>query len=182
MSTKDATDYERSFGFLLYDSARLLRRDFDRRARTIGLTRAQWSVLAHLSRNEGINQAGLAEILDIEPITLGRLVDKLEDAGWVERRPHATDRRVYTLYLTAKAWPVIERIRALAAATRSVALAGISDVEQEQVVTILARIRANLAGERGSAERGGAERGGGERGGAERVAALAPAGAGGDDA
>jgi DNA-binding MarR family transcriptional regulator len=152
MSAGDAPDYQRSFGFLLYDSARLLRRDFDRRARAIGLTRAQWSVLAHLSRNEGINQAGLADILDIEPITLGRLLDKLQDTGWVERRPHATDRRVYTLYLTPKVRPVIEQIRALAAETKAVALAGISAEEQDRVVEILARIRANLA-ERPAADR-----------------------------
>jgi DNA-binding MarR family transcriptional regulator len=115
------------------------------RARAIGLTRAQWSVLAHLSRNEGISQAGLADMLDIEPITLGRLIDKLEDAGWVERRPHATDRRVYTLYLTAKVRPVIEQIRALAAETKALALAGVSAEEQDRVVATLARIRANLA-------------------------------------
>ena len=154
MSNDEAPDYQRSFGFLLYDSARLLRRDFDRRARAIGLTRAQWSVLAHLSRNEGINQTGLADILDIEPITLGRLIDRLQDAGWVERRPHATDRRVYLLYLTPKVRPVIEQIRALAAETKAVALAGVSAAEQERVVAILARIRANLS-EKPAADRAG---------------------------
>lgn len=141
----DPGDYQRSFGFLLYDSARLLRRDFDRRARAIGLTRAQWSVLAHLSRNEGISQAGLAEILDIEPITLVRLLDRLEESGWVERRPHPTDRRVYTLYVTAKAWPVIDQIRTLAAETRALALAGVSDADRARLVELLARIRANLS-------------------------------------
>ena len=141
----DPGDYQRSFGFLLYDSARLLRRDFDRRARAIGLTRAQWSVLAHLSRNEGISQAGLAEILDIEPITLVRLLDRLEESGWVERRPHPTDRRVYTLYVTAKAWPVIDQIRALAAETRALALAGVADADRARLVELLARIRANLS-------------------------------------
>lgn len=145
MPGEETSDYQRSFGFLLYDSARLLRRDFDRRARAIGLTRAQWSVLAHLSRNEGISQAGLADILDIEPITLVRLLDKLEEAGWVVRRPHATDRRIYTLYITAKAWPLIAQIRALAAETRAVALAGVSAEEQARLVEILTRIRANLS-------------------------------------
>jgi len=145
MPGEETADYQRSFGFLLYDAARLLRRDFDRRARAIGLTRAQWSVLAHLSRNEGISQAGLADILDIEPITLARLLDKLEEAGWVERRPHATDRRVYTLYITAKAWPLIAQIRALAAETREVALAGVSPQEQARLVEVLTRVRANLS-------------------------------------
>src|SRR5690348_13133430 len=94
-SGRDGTmqDPERSFGFLLYDAARLLRRDFDRRARRIGLTRAQWSVLANLVRNEGVNQAGLADIMEIQPITLVRLLDRLEEAGWIERRPDPTDRR-----------------------------------------------------------------------------------------
>lgn len=141
----EPADLQRNFGFLLYDSARLLRRDFDRRARTIGLTRAQWSVLAHLSRNEGISQAGLAEILDVEPITLVRLLDRLERAGWVERRPHAIDRRVYTLHITDKARPVIAQIRALATETRAVALAGISTEDQARLVDVLTRIRANLS-------------------------------------
>ena len=80
-------DPERSFGFLLHDIARLLRKRFDQRARALGLSRSQWQVLAHLSRHEGINQSGLAEILEIENITLGRLVDRMGEAGWVERRP-----------------------------------------------------------------------------------------------
>ena len=84
---------EKSFGFLLYDAARLLRRDFERRAKQLGLTRAQWSVLAHLARNEGTNQAAAADVLEIEPITLVRLLDRLEAAGWVERRPDPNDRR-----------------------------------------------------------------------------------------
>lgn len=145
MPQDGAGDYQRSFGFLLYDAARLLRRDFDRRAKTIGLTRAQWSVLAHLSRNEGISQAGLAEILDIEPITLVRLLDRLEESGWVERRPHPTDRRVYTLFITAKSWPVIDQIRALAAETRATALAGVAPADRALLVELLARIRANLS-------------------------------------
>jgi DNA-binding MarR family transcriptional regulator len=145
MAMDEPADHQRNFGFLLYDSARLLRRDFDRRARTIGLTRAQWSVLALLSRNEGINQAGLAELLDIEPITLVRLLDRMERAGWVERRPHAVDRRIYTLYITDKARPLIAQIRALATETRALALAGISLEDQAHLVEILTRIRANLS-------------------------------------
>src|SRR6185437_9269425 len=81
-----AYDPERSFGFLLHDIARLMRKRFDQRARSLNLSRAQWQLLVHLSRREGINQSGLAEILEIENITLGRLVDRMEEAGWVERR------------------------------------------------------------------------------------------------
>jgi len=84
---------EHGFGFLLHDIARLLRKRFDHSAATLGLSRAQWQVLAHLHRHEGINQSGLAEILEIKGVTLGRLVDRLEAAGWVERRADASDRR-----------------------------------------------------------------------------------------
>ncbi|HEX6842884.1 MAG TPA: MarR family transcriptional regulator, partial [Stellaceae bacterium] len=82
-----AYDPERSFGFLLHDIARLMRKRFDQRARSLNLSRAQWQLLVHLSRHEGITQSGLAEILEIENITVGRLVDRMEEAGWVERRP-----------------------------------------------------------------------------------------------
>ena len=104
---------ERSLGFLLHDVSRLLRRRFDGRARTIGLTRAQWSVLAHLSRYEGINQTALADILEIEPITLVRQLDRLEAAGWIERRLDPQDRRVRLLYLTDRGRPILERMHEL---------------------------------------------------------------------
>jgi MarR family transcriptional regulator, transcriptional regulator for hemolysin len=140
------TDYnpERSFGFLLYDAARLLRRDFDRRARSLGLTRAQWSVLAHLMRNEGSNQAMVADTLELEPITLVRLLDRLEAAGWVERRPDPNDRRARQLFLTPKARPVLEQLMALAAETRALALAGFSEPEREILIEALIKVRANL--------------------------------------
>ena len=89
----EQTPNERRFGFLLHDIARLMRKRFDARARESGLTRAQWQVLAFLRVREGVNQAALAEALDLEPITVGRLIDRMEEAGWVERRPDAGDRR-----------------------------------------------------------------------------------------
>ncbi|QEX16898.1 MarR family transcriptional regulator [Hypericibacter terrae] len=135
---------ERSFGFLLYDAARLLRRDFDRRARSLGLTRAQWSVLAHLKRNEGSNQASVADTLELEPITLVRLLDRLEAAGWVERRPDPDDRRARQLFLKDKARPVLDQLMALAAETRAVALAGIDEREQDFLIEALIKVRANL--------------------------------------
>src|SRR5262245_26297396 len=107
-------DPERSFGFILHDIARLMRKRFDQRARALGLSRSQWQVLAHLSRHQGINQSGLAEILEIENITLGRLIDRMEEAGWVERRPDPNDRRARRLYMTEKVEPMMERMRALA--------------------------------------------------------------------
>src|SRR5262245_22148056 len=122
---------ERSLGFVLFDVTRLLRKRFDRRARTIGLTRAQWSVLAHLSRNEGINQAALADILEIEPITLVHQLDKLEAAAWIERRLDASDRRVRLLFITATGRKILEKMHELGAATRLEALAGIPAAEHD---------------------------------------------------
>lgn len=138
-------DLDSSFGFLLHDIARLMRKRFDQRARSLNLTRAQWQVLAHLARHEGINQAGLAEILEIKPITLGRLIDRMAEAGWVERRAHRSDRRVRQLYLTAKAEPVFARMRALGDETREEALAGLSLNERERLTATLLGIRSNLS-------------------------------------
>ena len=136
---------ERSLGFLLHDVSRLLRRRFDGRARTIGLTRAQWSVLAHLSRYEGINQTALADILEIEPITLVHQLDRLEAAGWIERRLDPQDRRVRLLYLTDRGRPILERMHELGAETRAEAVAGLSAAEQDALIDTLLRIKANLS-------------------------------------
>jgi MarR family transcriptional regulator, transcriptional regulator for hemolysin len=136
---------ERSFGFLLYDSARLLRRDFDRRARAIGLTRAQWSVLSHLNRYQGVNQAALADLMELQPITLVRLLDRLEEAGWIVRTADPRDRRSRVPQLTEKARPVLDRLQALAAETRELALAGIGGEERERLLDVLQKIRSNLA-------------------------------------
>lgn len=136
-----------TFGFLLYDTARLLRRDFDRRTRSVGLSRAKWSVLAHLSRNQGIRQAGLAEILDISPITLTRHLDRLEQEDLVERRADPSDRRAYRLYLTAAAGPALELLRGLAEQARTQALSGLSDAERDELTRLLHKVRCNLAAE-----------------------------------
>ncbi|TQF85638.1 MarR family transcriptional regulator [Elioraea sp. Yellowstone] len=135
---------ERTLGFLLHDVARLLRKRFDQNARELGLTRAQWQVLAHLARNEGIHQGGLAEILELEPISLGRILDRLQAAGLVERRPHPKDRRVWLLFLRPKAHPVLDRMRAIGAATRAEALAGVPEAEREQLIRILTTMKENL--------------------------------------
>ncbi|MCC7271203.1 MAG: MarR family transcriptional regulator [Alphaproteobacteria bacterium] len=139
-------EIERHLGFLLHDVARLLRKRFDRRARLLGLSRAQWSVLAHLSRNEGIHQGGLAEILEVEPITLARLIDRLEAAGLVERRPDDRDRRLKRLFPTRAAAPVLERMRALGAATREEALEGIPPDARERLIDVLGTMKCNLLG------------------------------------
>lgn len=146
-------DPDRSFGFLLHDIARLMRKRFDQRARALGLSRSQWQVLVHLSRHEGINQSGLAEILEIENITLGRLIDRLEERGWVERRTDSNDRRARLLYTTEKVAPVMERMRKLAEETRNEALAGLSAAERDALTAALVHVRANLS-ERGAGSRG----------------------------
>jgi MarR family transcriptional regulator, transcriptional regulator for hemolysin len=99
--------------FLLRDVARLLRKKFEQKTRGSGLTRSQWQVLTYLAQNEGINQIGLAELLDVEPITLCRIVDKLQAFGLIERHPHASDRRVWVLYLTPAARPKLMEVREL---------------------------------------------------------------------
>ena len=134
-----------SFGFLLSDTARLLRRRFDQKARALGLTRAQWQLLAHLARSEGLNQAGLAELLDVEPITLCRLVDRMEEGGWVTRQPDPGDRRARLVFMTDQARTVIGRMLALADEVYDEALAGVDPAIRDVLMAALARIRVNLS-------------------------------------
>ncbi len=137
-------ELNRSFGFLMHDVSRLLRASFDRHARTIGLTRAQWRVLAHLSRNEGIKQAGLADILEIKPITLARIVDRLSSDGWVERRADPKDKRAKRLFLTAKARPMLAELRLVALEVRKEALFGLGEKEQDGLIEQLRKVKNNL--------------------------------------
>ncbi len=136
-----------SLGFLISDVSRLLRRRFDERARLIGVTRPQWRTLTILRRNEGINQGGLAELLEVEPITLCRMVDRLEEAGLVERRRDPEDRRAWQIYLTDKARPLIEKLSVIADGLFDLALDGISESEREALQDTLDRIRTNLGTE-----------------------------------
>lgn len=133
-----------ALGFLLHDVSRLLQKRFEQRARSLGLTRAQWQVLVHLARNEGIHQGGLADLLDIEPITLVRIVDKLEARGLVERRRHATDRRIWLLYLCEAAHPLLKTLRTFGDATRAEMLVGVDDETLKQVFDQLGGMKANL--------------------------------------
>ncbi len=138
---------ERALGLVLHDVARVLRKRFEQRARAaaLPLTRSQWSVLAHLARQEGINQAALAQILEIEPITLVRLLDRLQAAGLVERRPDPNDRRARVLFLTPAAHPLLDRIWTLAAEVREDAMAGLSEAERDQLIRMLLQVKTNLA-------------------------------------
>ncbi len=108
--TDGMTDLNRDLSFLLNDIARMLRTEVDRHARAYGMTRAQWGILLWLEREPGLSQRQLATILDVEPITVARLVDRLERSGAVERRPDSTDRRVWRLHLAAEAVPLLRDI------------------------------------------------------------------------
>jgi DNA-binding MarR family transcriptional regulator len=134
-----------NFAFELNETARALRRDFERRAAEHGVTRAQWRVLSRLKRKDGLRQVELAEQLDVEPITLCRMIDRLADAGLVERRADEEDRRAWRIHLTRKAGPIIDELRQIAERFVEDALAGISDEEEARMRDILARVRANLA-------------------------------------
>ena len=134
-----------TLGFLLHDVARLLRRRFEQNARGSGLTRSQWQVLAYLAQNEGINQTGLADLLEIEAVTLGRIVDKLETQRLVERLPHPIDRRAWILRLTPAARPALAQVRRLGDMTRGEALAGVSEADTRHLLNTLQMLKANLA-------------------------------------
>ncbi len=113
----------RELAFVINDVGRMLRTYADYKASQFGMTRAQWVVLARLDRSEGLKQSELAEILDVQPITLTRLLDRLCANGLIERRPDRTDRRAKRLYLTAAARPLLERLGALGEELMATALA-----------------------------------------------------------
>lgn len=135
---------ERDFAFLLSDVARLLRTYSDQEARQFGMTRAQWAVLFRLERVEGLKQSELADILDLQPITLTRLIDRLCDNGLIERRSDPHDRRVKRLFLTPAARPVLDRLAAIGQAMLANALAGIERPAVEGMVSHFAAIKENL--------------------------------------
>lgn len=143
MSDMDAY-LERSLGFLLADTSRLIRKRFDSRARELDLTRAQWRVLAQLRRREGINQSALAEILEIENITLGRHIDRLEEKGYVERRPDPKDRRMWRLFLKAEVQPIMDQLKDISILTREEVMVGIPNKDRERFIDTLLQIKANL--------------------------------------
>lgn len=133
-----------SLGFLLNDIARLMRKRFDIRARRIGVTRAQWHTLSILKRNEGCNQGMLADLLEVEPITVGRMIDRLEDAGLAERRRDPADRRVWRIHLTDKAQPVLIELRAIADTMIDEVMDGVDPQDRVLMHAALKTLRANL--------------------------------------
>lgn len=134
----------REFVFAMHDVARLLRTLADQRARAVNMTRAQWSVLKRLEMSQGAKQAELAELLDLQPITLARLVDKLAKLGLVERRDDPYDRRANRLYLTEQAAPVLERLNDVGETLIGQALKGFDGFEIATLNKSMERIKANL--------------------------------------
>ncbi|KGF70972.1 MarR family transcriptional regulator [Hoeflea sp. BAL378] len=133
------------FGLLLHDAARLLRKRFDARGEEHGLSSAQWRLLVKVVREQKTTQARLAELMEIEPISVSRLIDRMEQAGWVERRPHETDRRVKLVAPTEKSLAAYSSIKAAAGDVYSEAMAGLDDSQKQALVSALARVVENLS-------------------------------------
>ena len=131
--------------FEIGETAHALRKAFDRLAVGLGVTRAQWKVLFKLSRKPGLRQVELADMLELEPITLCRIVDRLEEAGLVERTRDPDDRRAWRLHVTAKAQPLIEKLHAVGAELVDQAFAGIDPKDIETARKVLAQARENAA-------------------------------------
>lgn len=135
---------DNDFLFALFEVQRLLRLYADKQASRYGLTRAQWAVLAKLERTEGLKQADVAELMEMQPITLTRLIDKLCKAGLIERRGDETDRRVNRLYLTKTARPMLVKLAALRGEITRAALADISVPDAHRLVEQLETVKDNV--------------------------------------
>jgi len=134
----------RNLGFLVRDVSRLYGRHFERHARELELTLPQCKVLAHLSRNEGISQARLAELTETDPMTLVRTLDRMQQDRWIERRADPADRRAHCLFLREEAKPVLARMWKIADQARSEAISVLAAPEREQLIELLARVHENL--------------------------------------
>lgn len=134
----------KEIAFTINDVARLLKTYADQSARRYGATRAQWAVLSRLNRCEGLKQSELAELLDLQPISLTRLLDRLAENGLIERRPDPTDRRVNRLYLTPAARPLLDRLTALGEEVMSQVLEGLDDKAVSRLLADLDVMRENL--------------------------------------
>ncbi|MQP68007.1 MarR family transcriptional regulator [Niveispirillum sp. SYP-B3756] len=134
-----------SLGSLLGETTRLMWRRFDQHARAAGSTRAQWFAMFKIAQGEGLKQAELAELLEIEPITLTRTIDRMVEGGWVERRADPGDRRARLLFLTNKARDAVAQMRLIANAIFDEALTGFSPAERETLLALLIRVRGNLS-------------------------------------
>ena len=142
MTTTD----KNTFGILVTDVTRLMRKHFDRRAVRFNLTRAQWRALKRVSYSEGMSQSELAEVLEMEPIAIGRVIDRLQKAGFVERRADPADRRAWRLYLTPRAHAVVDDMESISVKLFREAQRGISAADLKTMIGVLARMKDNLNG------------------------------------
>lgn len=134
-----------NYAFEIVETARLIRREANKRAAVLGATKAQWRVLAYLKRKgDGARQIDLAEALDVEPITLCRMIDRLEEAGLAERRRDEADRRAWRIHLTPAAAPMLVKLEEMGIAFNADMLAGISRADRETVLRVLGQMRGNL--------------------------------------
>ena len=133
-----------SFGYLLSDVTLLFRKHFDRRAVKFGLTRAQWRATKMLYHREGLRQNELAEFLEMEPIAVGRVIDRLQAAGFVERRPDPKDRRAWRLYVTDQAKVIVGDMEVIARELRRDATRGIDHDELKNALAVINQIKENL--------------------------------------
>lgn len=135
----------RQLGFLFKDVSRCYARRFEERARILSLTLPQCRVLVYLESNEGVSQKRVAELTELDPMTLVRILDRMEADGWVQRRFDPADRRAHTVWLTADSKPILDHIARLISETRAEALQGLSNDERAKLLELLERVHANLA-------------------------------------
>lgn len=138
-------DLNRQLGFLLKDTTRRYTRRFEERAQALSLTLPQCKALLHLETNEGVSQKRLSELTELDPMTLVRILDRMESDGWVQRRFDPSDRRAHTLWLTPRAKPVLDHIAHVIAETRAETLQGLSNEERTSLIELLERVHANLS-------------------------------------
>jgi DNA-binding MarR family transcriptional regulator len=139
--TPDDEDY---IGYSITDVGRLLRTVFERRVRAVGLTRAQWLVIARMRRRPGLSQSEIADLLEIEKASAGRLIDRMEAKGWLQRRDDASDRRINRLHLTPEAEQLHAAIWPIAEATVDTALGDLSTEERRLLTGLMTRVKAKL--------------------------------------
>jgi DNA-binding MarR family transcriptional regulator len=142
-----------TLGFLIGDVTRLYRREFDRRAAHLGLTRVQWRTLRRIARVEGLTQAGLAEDLELAPISVGRVLDRLEKARFIERRPDPADRRCWRLYLAPGSKKVMAEVDRVATELREEVFAGIKLSDLQAAERVMATLKARFSGQARSPSR-----------------------------
>jgi DNA-binding MarR family transcriptional regulator len=159
-SKQSAIDCDRNLGFLICDVGRLLRRSFNSRAKSTGLTQAQWQAMFVISHNPGIGQASLAEELEIHPITLTQQIDRMESSGWVERRRNPNDRRATCLFMTAKGRTVLDRLREIGCSVLSLGFADVDPKLRETIIDALASVRTRLVSDEAAKTAAAAKRSG----------------------